>query len=129
MSAKAPAGSVNKRKGNEATVDRSEIKNGDGVSTFIIQVAAVSWAATQVPEMTAAIHSFRKFGFAKAAQVEEVRRSERRRIDHRLLFAHKLLLTFFLRLQILSIGAVTEEGYSSDATEAVRLEQKRSWIP
>jgi hypothetical protein len=76
MSARAPAGSVNKKKGNEATVDRSEIKNGDGVSIFITHVAAVSWAATQVPEMTAAIHSFRKIGFAKAAQIDEVRRSE-----------------------------------------------------
>jgi hypothetical protein len=47
---------VNRKKGNEATVDRTEIRNGDGVSIFIIQVAAVSWAATQVPEMTAAIH-------------------------------------------------------------------------
>ena len=46
MSARAPAGSVNKKKGNEAAVDRSEINNGDGVSIFIIHVAAVSWAAT-----------------------------------------------------------------------------------
>jgi hypothetical protein len=75
MSARAPAGSVNKKKGSEATVDRSEIKNGDGVSICIIHIAAVSWAATQVPEMRAAIHSFRKAGVAKAAQVEESRRS------------------------------------------------------
>src|SRR6516225_1623785 len=75
ISASAPAGRVNKKKGNEATVDRSEIKSGDGVSIFIIQVAAVSWAATQVPEITAAIHSFRNTGFAKAAQAEAVRRS------------------------------------------------------
>src|SRR5260370_14079471 len=69
MSASAPAGSVNRKKGSEATVDSSEIKNGDGVSIFIIHIAAVSWAATQVPEMTAAIHSFRKTGFPKADQV------------------------------------------------------------
>ena len=31
---------------------------------------AVSWAATQVPETKAAIHSSRKIGFSKAAQVE-----------------------------------------------------------
>ena len=70
MSARAPAGSVNKKKGNEATVDRSEINNGDGVSIFIIHVAAVSWAATQVPEIKAAIHSCRNIGLPKAAQVE-----------------------------------------------------------
>jgi hypothetical protein len=45
MSARAPAGSVNKKKGSEATVDNSEIINGDGVSIFIIHVAAVSWAS------------------------------------------------------------------------------------
>jgi hypothetical protein len=37
---------------------------------FNIHVAAVSWAATQVPETKAAIHSSRKIGFSKAAQVE-----------------------------------------------------------
>src|SRR5580704_4105860 len=81
MSARAPAGSVNKKKGSEATVDSSEIKNGDGVSIFIIHIAAVSWAATQVPEMTAAIHSFRKTGLPKADQVEKNRRSPPRRVD------------------------------------------------
>ena len=70
MSARAPAGNVNKKKGNEATVDRSEINNGDGVSIFIIHVAAVSWAATQVPEIKAAIHICRNIGLPKAAQVE-----------------------------------------------------------
>jgi hypothetical protein len=93
MSARAPAGSVNKKKGNEAIVERSEIKNGDGVSVFINQVAAVSWAATQVPEMSAAIQSFRKTGFAKAAQVEEVRGSSPIRADQWLLFTNELLLT------------------------------------
>ena len=87
---------MNKKKGNEATVERSEIKNGDGVSVFIIQVAAVSWAATQVPETTAAIHSFRKTGFPKAAQVEEVRRPSPMRVDDLwLLSTDELLLTFF----------------------------------
>ena len=70
MSARAPDGNVNKKKGNEATVDRSEINNGDGVSIFIIHVAAVSWAATQVPEIKAAIHSCRNIGLPKADQVE-----------------------------------------------------------
>src|SRR5580704_13822837 len=81
MSARAPAGRVNKKKGSEATVDRSEIKNGDGVSIFIIHIAAVSWAATQVPEMTAAIHSFRKTGLPRADQVEKNRRSPPRCVD------------------------------------------------
>ena len=95
ISARAPAGSVNRKKGNEATVDRTEIKNGDGVSIFIIQVAAVSWAATQVPEMTVAIHSLRKTGFPKAAQVEKSRRSSPMGVeDQWILFAGELVLTF-----------------------------------
>jgi hypothetical protein len=73
MSARAPAGSVSKKNGNEAAVAKSEIKNGDGVSVLINQVAAVSCAATQVPEMTAAIHSFRKVGFLNAAQIDALR--------------------------------------------------------
>ena len=86
---------MNNRKGNEATVERIEIKNGDGVSIFIIQVAAVSCAATQVPEMAAAIHSFRKTGFAKAAQVEEFRRPPPMRADDQwILVIDELLLTF-----------------------------------
>ena len=48
----------------------SEIKNGDSEETFIIQVAALSWAATQVPEITVAIQSFLKTGFLSAVQLE-----------------------------------------------------------
>jgi hypothetical protein len=48
----------------------SEIKKGDPVKTFIIQVAALSWAATQVPEITVAIQSFLNAGFRSAIQVE-----------------------------------------------------------
>jgi hypothetical protein len=48
----------------------SEIKNGEPVETFIIQVAALSWAATQVPEITVAIQSFPNAGFLSAVQVE-----------------------------------------------------------
>jgi hypothetical protein len=33
---------VNRKKGSEATVDISEIKKGDAVKEFIIQVAALS---------------------------------------------------------------------------------------
>jgi len=39
---------------------------------LIIQVAALSWATTQVPEITAAPQSFLNAGFRSAAQVEFV---------------------------------------------------------
>jgi len=54
MSAKAPAGSVNKKKGREATVDIKESKKGDGLSIFITQVAVVSCALMQVLDKTLA---------------------------------------------------------------------------
>jgi hypothetical protein len=57
MSARTPAGSVNRKNGIEATVDIRDRKMGDGVSMFIVQVAAVSCAATQVPETTLATQS------------------------------------------------------------------------
>ena len=72
LSARAPAGSVNRKKGRDATVDINEIKKGDPVKIFIIQIAALSCAATQVPEITAAIQSFLNAGFRSAAQVEFV---------------------------------------------------------
>ena len=46
------------------------MKKGDPVEAFIIQVAALSWAATQVPEITVAIQSFLNTGFLSAVQVE-----------------------------------------------------------
>jgi hypothetical protein len=61
---------VKKKKGSDATVAMSEIKNGEPVTTFIIQVAALLWAATQVPEITVAIQSLLKAGFRRAVQVE-----------------------------------------------------------
>ena len=61
---------MNRKKGSDATVDMSEIKNGDPVKIFIIQVAALSWAATQVPEITVAIQRFLNAGFRSAVQVE-----------------------------------------------------------
>jgi hypothetical protein len=63
---------VNRKKGSAATVDINESKSGDPVKTFINQVAALSCAATQVPEITAAIQSFLNAGFRSAAQVEFV---------------------------------------------------------
>ena len=65
-----PAGRVNKKKGSDAAVDMSDIKSGDAVSRFIDHVAALSWAATQVPEITVAIQSLLKAGFRRAVQVE-----------------------------------------------------------
>jgi len=61
---------VNKKKGSDATVAISEIKNGEPVTAFIIHVAALLWAATQVPEITVAIQSLLKAGFRRAVQVE-----------------------------------------------------------
>ena len=61
---------MNKKKGSDATVAISEIRNGDPVTTFIIHVAALLCAATQVPEITVAIQSRLKAGFLSAVQVE-----------------------------------------------------------
>jgi hypothetical protein len=61
---------VKKKNGNEATVDINERKRGDSLTLFIVQVAAVSCAATQVPEIKLASHMFRKTGFRRAVQVE-----------------------------------------------------------
>ena len=70
MSASAPAGSVKKKNGSEATVDIRERNRGESLTRFIVQVAAVSCAATQVPEIKLATHMFRKTGFRRAVQVE-----------------------------------------------------------
>ena len=63
---------MNRKKGRDATVDINDSNIGDPVKIFIIQVAALSWAATQVPEITEAIQSFLNVGFRSAAQVEFV---------------------------------------------------------
>jgi hypothetical protein len=70
MSAKTPAGGVKRKNGRDATVDISESKNVDEPSMFIVQVAAVSCAATHVPESKTANQSFRYNGFRSAAKVE-----------------------------------------------------------
>jgi hypothetical protein len=51
-------------------VDINDRKKGDGVSTCIIHVAAVSLAATHVPEIMLAIQSLLKAGFCNATQAE-----------------------------------------------------------
>jgi hypothetical protein len=53
-------------------VDMSESNKGDPAKTFIIQVAALSWATTHVPEITAAAQSLLNAGFRSAIQVEFV---------------------------------------------------------
>src|SRR5580704_6059171 len=70
LSARMPAGRVNKKKGSDATVAISEIKTGESVRRFIIHVDASLWAVTQVPEITVAIQSLLKAGFRRALQVE-----------------------------------------------------------
>jgi hypothetical protein len=69
-SASAPAGSVKTKNGNEATVDIKEMNKGESLTRFIVQVAAVSCAATQVPEIKLANHMYRKTGFLRPIQVE-----------------------------------------------------------
>jgi hypothetical protein len=70
MSANAPAGSVKRNNGRDATVDINDSKNVEEPSMFIVQVAAVSCAATHVPESKTANQSFRYSGFRSAAKVE-----------------------------------------------------------
>ena len=63
---------MKKKKGRDATVDISERKRGESLTRFMVQVAAVSCAATQVPEIRLANHMLRYIGFRRAVQVELV---------------------------------------------------------
>jgi hypothetical protein len=72
MSASAPAGRINRKNGSVAAVDIMESSNVDWLMLFIIQVAAVSCADTQLPERTVANQSLLKVGFFKALQLEVV---------------------------------------------------------
>src|SRR5260221_2492168 len=60
MSAIAPAGIVNRKKGGEATVDISEVMNGELGTGWNIPMAAVSGAEKSQPQSTIAIHQQRK---------------------------------------------------------------------
>ena len=51
----------------QRTVDINESNKGDPVKAFIIEVTAVSWASTQVPEIIASAQSFLNAGFRGAA--------------------------------------------------------------
>jgi hypothetical protein len=65
-----PAGRIKRKNGSVAAVDIRERSNVDWLMPFIIQVAAVSCADTQVPETTVANQSLLKVGFCKALQLE-----------------------------------------------------------
>jgi hypothetical protein len=70
MSAKAPAGRVKRKNGRAATVESNEIKKLDGLRVFITQVAAVSCADTQQPEIRLATQSCRNTGLRRDNQIE-----------------------------------------------------------
>jgi hypothetical protein len=72
MSANAPEGNVNRKNGSEAAVDSSDKNSGDVDIVFITQVAAMSCAETQHPEITLASQSLRKTGFRSANHVDVV---------------------------------------------------------
>jgi hypothetical protein len=66
----APAGRVKRKNGSEAAVAISESSKGEAPNAFISHVAAVSWAATQTPEVMLANHSPAKTWFLSASQTE-----------------------------------------------------------
>jgi len=70
MSAMAPAGKVNRKKGKVATVDIKEIRRGEAVSVFITHVAAMSCAETALLETRPANQSDRKIGLRSGSKIE-----------------------------------------------------------
>jgi hypothetical protein len=68
MSAAAPAGTVNKKKGNAAIVETSESSREEAPKWLSVQATAKSCAETQQPEATAAAHTHRKTGFRNGCQ-------------------------------------------------------------
>src|SRR6516165_7798042 len=69
-SARAPAGKLKRKNGSDAALAIRESSNGEAPNSFISQVAAVSWAATQTPETTLGNHSPTKAGFLSANQMD-----------------------------------------------------------
>jgi hypothetical protein len=65
-SASAPAGSVKRKNGSDARLAIREMKKPDGDIRFIVHVAAVSSAATAVPETRLASQILRKVLFKRA---------------------------------------------------------------
>jgi hypothetical protein len=76
-SASAPAGSVKRKNGSDATLAIREMKSPDGEIKFIIHVAAVSCAATAVPETRLANQILRKTRFRQALGVAFMFKGER----------------------------------------------------
>ena len=70
MSAKAPAGSVKRKNGSDATVEMSEIRKLEWLSLLINQVLAVSWAETQQPDIMLITQSLLNRGFCNEKNVE-----------------------------------------------------------
>ena len=70
MSAKAPAGSVNRAKGRAESVDINDMSRADSRSLPSTEKAAVLWAATHVPETRAASQYALKTGFLRASQMD-----------------------------------------------------------
>jgi hypothetical protein len=68
-SARAPAGSVKRKKGSDARLAIREMNRPDGEIKFIIHVAAVSCAPTAVPETKLANQILRKTRFRQALGV------------------------------------------------------------
>jgi len=66
ISASAPAGSVKRKNGSGAKLAIREMKRPDGDIRFIVHVAAVSCAATAVPETRLASQILRKVLFKRA---------------------------------------------------------------
>jgi hypothetical protein len=69
-SATAPAGKVRKKNGKEAAVAISDKSSGEAPEALISQVAAVSCADTQTPEMMLASQRPRKTRFLSASHTE-----------------------------------------------------------
>ena len=69
-SASAPAGSVKRKNGSDARLAIREMERPDGDNKFIIHVAAVSCAATTVPEKRLANQILRKTPFRQALGIE-----------------------------------------------------------
>ena len=70
MSATAPAGSVKRKNGAEAAVAIRESASDEAPRSCINQVAATSWAETNVPDNTLASQRRQNTGFRSAYQVE-----------------------------------------------------------
>ena len=70
MSARAPAGSVNKKNGVEAAVATRESKKGEAPKSLISHVEVTSCAERNVPDSTLASQRRQKAAFRRANQVE-----------------------------------------------------------